>query len=58
MGKGFWTGAILGFIVAVVVGVGVNVLFDIPSPWTIVVGFISGFFFTNVGIAIGTSLDD
>jgi len=58
MGKGFWIGSIAGFIVAVTVAMGVVLLFDLQSPWTIIVGFISGMFFTNMGIAIGTALDD
>lgn len=58
MGKGFWIGALLGFVVALVVSFVIVTAFDVQSPWTIVIGFLSGTLFTNVGIAIGTSLDD
>lgn len=58
MGKGFWLGSIIGFIVAVLVAAGLVWAFHIESPWTIVVGFVCGMFFTNAGIAVGTALDD
>lgn len=58
MGKGFWIGAILGLIVALVVSVTLVSTLQLEGIWAIIVGFLSGTIFTNVGIAIGTALDD
>lgn len=58
MGKGFWLGALAGLIVALAVSTGAILLFGVTGPWVILVGFASGTVFTNLGIAIGTALDD
>lgn len=58
MGKGFWLGALAGLVVALAVAIALILVFEIHSPWSAFVGFACGTVFTNIGIAVGTSLDD
>jgi hypothetical protein len=58
MGKGFWIGGLLGMIVAIAVAVPVVLLFELTGPWPVLVGFVSGSFFTNIGMLVGSNLDD
>lgn len=58
MGVGWWIGWAIGLILAIGIALAVVIGFDLSSPWNLVVGFFSGFIFSQVGALIGQEIWD